>query len=54
MYNMHNDAILWQIHDFLFDGSNNVCYISHHLRNICKYNKMSNFDLENEGQGQGG
>ena len=30
-----------------------VCSISHHLQDICKSNKMQNFDLENEGQGQG-
>ena len=55
MYNIRNGAIRWQMHDFLFDGNSNVCSISHHLRDIRKSNKMSKlFDLETEGQGQGG
>ena len=32
----------------------NVCSISHHLQYIHKSNKMKKFDLENEGQCQGG
>ena len=53
MYNIRKDAVGWHIHHFLCDG-NNVCSISHHLRHICKANKMKKFDLENESQGQGG
>ena len=46
----------WQIclHDFLCDGKCNVCTISHHLLDIRKNNKIQKFDIENEGQGQGG
>ena len=50
MYNIHNGAIRWQIPDFLFYDTSNVCSISHHFRNICKNDKS--FDLENEGQSQ--
>ena len=30
----------WQIYDFLSDGNSNVYSICHHLRDICKTNKM--------------
>ena len=33
VYNIRNSAIRWQIHDFIVDGTSNVCSISHHLRN---------------------
>ena len=48
MYNIPNDAIRWQIHDFLFDDNNNVCTIFFHLWDILKTNKIPMFDLENE------
>ena len=30
----------WQIYHFLFDSHSNVCSISHHLRDVRKYDKM--------------
>ena len=54
MYNIHSDAIRSQMHDFLYDGNSNVFSISRHLRDIRKSNKCQKFNLENEGQGQGG
>ena len=38
--------------DILFDGNNNVCTISHNLRDVHKQIKCQKFDLEND-QGQG-
>ena len=38
MYNIRNGVIRWQIHDFLFDSSSNICSISKHLRDIRKNN----------------
>ena len=38
--------------DFLFHGNNNFYSISHCLRDICKSDKISKFEFENEGHGQ--
>ena len=44
MYNIQNYIIWWQIHIFLFHGNSNVCFISHHLRDVCK-NKYNAYIL---------
>ena len=44
MYN--NGDIGWQIHDSLFDGNSNVCFISHPLREIRQSNKMETLPLK--------
>ena len=41
MYKIRNDAIQWQINDFLFDGNSNVCSISPHLRDVRKKNSFT-------------
>ena len=46
-YNIRSGAIQWQ------NLNSNVCSISYRLRYICKSRKRQNFDLGNEGQGQG-
>ena len=46
LYNIRNGEIRWQIPDFLTVGSNNVCFIFHHLRDIRKSNKMQSLTLK--------
>ena len=54
LYNIHCDVIRRQIPDFLFDGNSNVCYIFQHFEIFAIQEKcQKNFDLENEGRGQG-
>ena len=54
MHNIRNDNIRWQIPVFLSDGNSKVCSISHHLRDICYNNKMSQvLTMKIKGQGHG-
>ena len=45
-YNIHDGAIPWQIYDFPFVGSGNVCSFLHHLWDI----HCQKFELENDDQ----
>ena len=64
MYSIRTGVIRWQIPDFLSDGNNNVCSVSWDIPKskenakdvydiFVNQEKCKNFDLENEGQGQG-
>ena len=47
-YNIRNGTNWWQIHDFLFDGNSNICYISHHLQYL-QIKRIQKYDLEKDG-----
>ena len=54
LYNICNGTIWCKIHDFLFDGKSYVCTVSHIYEIFANQIKCKKFDLENEGQDQGG